>query len=306
MEILVTGGAGFIGSNIVDKLIEEGHQVIIADNLSSGKKEYINQNAEFYQLDIRDTELENVFKNHEISHVIHHAAQIDVQLSIKDPLFDAENNILGTVNLLENCRKYGAAKIIYASSAAVYGEPEYLPIDEAHPIKPMSAYGVSKYTPEHYIKMYAELYNLKYTILRYANAYGPRQEPKGEGGVISIFVDQMLKGEEPIIFGDGQQTRDFIHVYDLVKANLLALEKGDNELLNISTAERNSVNQLVDHLQQILGSELKAVYHPARDGDIKHSALANHKAKEVLDWEPEYSFIEGLKQTLEYYSEKCN
>jgi UDP-glucose 4-epimerase len=306
MQILVTGGAGFIGSNIADRLIEEGHQVVIADNLSSGKKEYINPKANFYQFDIRDAELEKVFKNHEISHVIHHAAQIDVQLSIKDPLFDAENNILGTINLLENCRKYEVEKIIYASSAAVYGEPEYLPIDEGHPIKPMSAYGISKYTPEHYIKMYAELYNLKYTILRYANAYGPRQDPKGEGGVISIFVDQMLKGEDPIIFGDGEQTRDFIHVYDLVKANLFALEKADNELLNISTAERNSVNQLVDHLQQILSSELKAVYHPARDGDIKHSALANHKAKEVLDWEPEYSFIEGLKQTLEYYSEKCN
>jgi UDP-glucose 4-epimerase len=306
MEILVTGGAGFIGSNIVDKLIEEGHQVVIVDNLSSGKKEYINQKAEFYQLDIRDAELEKVFKNHEITHVIHHAAQIDVQLSIKDPLFDAENNILGTINLLEKCRKYEAEKIIYASSAAVYGEPGYLPIDEAHPVKPMSAYGVSKYTPEHYIKMYAELYDLKYTILRYANAYGPRQDPKGEGGVVSIFVNQMLKGEEPIIFGDGAQTRDFIHVYDLVKANLLALEKGDNELVNISTAERNSVNQLVNHLQQLMDSGLKAVYHPARDGDIKHSALANQKAKDVLGWDPYYSFNEGLKQTLEYYSEKCN
>ena len=302
MEVLVTGGAGFIGSNIVDGLIEAGHQVIVVDNLSTGKKENLDEQAEFYNLDLRDQKLKEVFKENEISHVIHHAAQIDVQHSINDPLFDAQNNILGTINLLECCRAYKVKKIIYASSAAVYGEPDYLPVDEEHPIKAMSPYGISKHTPEHYIKMYNELYELKYTIFRYANVYGPRQDPKGEGGVVSIFVDKMLAEERPVIFGDGQQTRDFVHVYDIVKANLLALDNGDNILVNISTQSRDSVNDLVDHLNQILPYEIKAIYQEARKGDILHSSLANGKAKEQLGWTPGYDFKDGLEQTVGYYS----
>ena len=302
MEVLVTGGAGFIGSNIVDGLIEAGHQVIVVDNLSTGKKENLNDQAEFYNLDLGDQELKEVFRENEISHVIHHAAQIDVQHSIQDPLSDAQNNILGTINLLESCRAYNVKKIIYASSAAVYGEPDYLPVDEDHPIKAMSPYGISKHTPEHYIKIYNDLYNLKYTIFRYANVYGPRQDPKGEGGVVSIFVDKMLAEERPVIFGDGQQTRDFVHVYDIVKANLLALDNGDNILVNISTQSRDSVNDLVDHLNQILPYEIKAIYQEARKGDILHSSLANGKAKEQLGWTPGYDFKDGLKQTVGYYS----
>jgi UDP-glucose 4-epimerase len=301
MGVLVTGGAGFIGSNIVDGLIEEGHKVIIVDNLSTGKKENLNEEAEFYQLDIRDQELEKVFEENNITHVIHHAAQIDVQHSIKDPLFDAQNNILGTINVLEMAKKYEVEKIIYASSAAVYGEPDYLPVDEEHPIKAMSPYGITKHTPEHYIKMYNELYDLKYTIFRYSNVYGPRQDPKGEGGVVSIFVDKMLAEERPVIFGDGQQTRDFIHVYDIVKANLLALDKGDNILINISTESRDSVNDLVDYLNEVLPYNLEAIYEDARKGDILHSSLANSKAKELLGWTPDYDFRAGLEQTVEYY-----
>jgi UDP-glucose 4-epimerase len=302
MKVLVTGGAGFIGSNIVDELIDKGHQVTVVDNLSTGKKENLNDQAEFYQLDIRDQELGKVFKEKEITHVIHHAAQIDVQHSIKDPLFDAQNNISGTINLLECCRAYNVEKTIYASSAAVYGEPDYLPVDEKHPIKAMSPYGISKHTPEHYIKMYKELYNLKYTIFRYANVYGPRQDPKGEGGVVSIFVDKMLAEESPVIFGDGKQTRDFIHVYDIVKANLLALEKGDNILVNISTESRDSVNDLVDYLNEILPYNLETIYEEARKGDILHSSLANGKAKKLLGWTPDYELKAGLEQTVEYYS----
>jgi len=302
MEVLVTGGAGFIGSNIVDGLIKEGHKAIVVDNLSAGKKENLNEKAEFYQLDIRDQELEKVFEQHDITQIIHHAAQIDVQHSIKDPLFDAQNNILGTINVLEMAKKYEVEKIIYASSAAVYGEPDYLPVDEEHPIKAMSPYGITKHTPEHYIKMYNELYDLKYTIFRYSNVYGPRQDPKGEGGVVSIFVDKMLAEERPIIFGDGEQTRDFIHVYDIVKANLLALEKGDNILVNISTESRDSVNDLVDYLNEILPYSLEAINEEARKGDILHSSLANDKAKELLGWTPDYGLRAGLAQTVEYYS----
>jgi UDP-glucose 4-epimerase len=302
MEVLVTGGAGFIGSNIVDGLIEEDHKVIVVDNLSTGKKENLNEEAEFYQLDIRDQELEKVFEENNITHVIHHAAQIDVQHSIKDPLFDAQNNILGTINVLDMAKKYEVEKIIYASSAAVYGEPDYLPLDEEHPIKAMSPYGITKHTPEHYIKMYNELYDLKYTIFRYSNVYGPRQDPKGEGGVVSIFVDKMLAEERPIIFGDGEQTRDFIHVFDIVKANLFALEKGDNILVNISTESRDSVNDLVDYLNEILPYSLEAINEDARKGDILHSSLANGKAKELLGWTPDYDLRAGLEQTVEYYS----
>jgi UDP-glucose 4-epimerase len=302
MEVLVTGGAGFIGSNIVDRLIEKCHKTIVVDNLSTGKKENLNKEAEFYQLDIRAQELEKVFEENEISHVIHHAAQIDVQHSIKDPLFDAQNNILGTINVLEIAKEYEVEKIIYASSAAVYGEPDYLPVDEEHSIKAMSPYGITKHTPEHYIKMYSELYDLKYTIFRYSNVYGPRQDPKGEGGVVSIFVDKMLVEKRPVIFGDGQQTRDFIHVYDIVKANLLALEKGNNILVNISTESRDSVNDLVDYLNEILPYSLEAINEEARKGDILHSSLANGKAKELLDWTPDYDLRAGLEQTVEYYS----
>lgn len=302
MEVLVTGGVGFIGSNIVDGLIKEGHKAIVVDNLSTGKKENLNEEAEFYQLDIRDQELEKVFEENNITHVIHHAAQIDVQHSIKDPFFDAQNNILGTINVLEMAKEYEVEKIIYASSAAVYGEPDYLPVDEKHPIKAMSPYGITKHTPEHYIKMYSELYDLKYTIFRYSNVYGPRQDPKGEGGVVSIFVDKMLAEERPVIFGDGEQTRDFIHVYDIVKANLLALEKGDSILVNVSTESRDSVNDLVDYLNEILPYNLEAINEEARKGDILHSSLANGKAKELLGWTPDYDLRAGLEQTVEYYS----
>jgi UDP-glucose 4-epimerase len=304
MQILITGGAGFIGSNIADYLIEQGKEVIIVDNLSSGKKENINKKSKFYQLDIRDQNLEKVFQENKISHVIHHAAQIDVQQSIADPIFDAENNILGTINLLENCREYGAAKIIYASSAAVYGEPEHLPIAEEHPVKAMSPYGITKHTVEHYLKMYAELYDLKYTILRYANAYGPRQDPKGEGGVVSIFLDKLLAEEDPVIFGDGKQSRDFIHVYDLVKANYLALDKADNQLLNISTAVQNSINQLVEDLNELSSYQLEVSHKEAKYGDIRHSALDNTKAKEILGWEPQFDLKSGLKQTYDYYTKE--
>jgi UDP-glucose 4-epimerase len=304
MKILVTGGAGFIGSHIVDLLIENGYEVVIVDNLSTGKEEFINKKAIFYKKDITDDDLYEIFEKEKPDYVVHQAAQIDVQRSIDDPVFDAKVNILGTVNLLESCRKSGIKKIVYASSAAVYGNPEYLPIDEVHKINPISYYGISKHTAEHYFEVYSQLYDLKYTILRYANVYGIRQDPKGEGGVISIFIDKMLKGERPIIFGDGNQTRDFVYVKDVAKANLLALEKGDSEVVNISTNKATSINKLVELMNEIMNTSLEPIYAEPRKGDIVHSYLDNKKALEVLGWKPEYSLEDGLRETIEYYRVK--
>ncbi|MBM7622993.1 SDR family oxidoreductase [Sporohalobacter salinus] len=303
MKVLVTGGAGFIGSHIVDELIKEGADVIVVDNLSTGCLDNVNSKAKFYEIDIRDEELKGVFAEQDIDYVIHQAAQIDIQKSIQEPTFDAQNNIEGTINLLEACREYKVKKIIYASSAAVYGSPEYLGIDEEHPVKPISLYGISKHTPEHYIKTYKQLYDLDYTILRYANVYGPRQDPKGEGGVISIFVDAMLEGKKPTIFGDGQQTRDFIYVKDIAQANLAALKRADNKVLNISCHTQTSINELVTEMNQILGSNLEADYEDERPGDIRHSYLTNQKAIKQLDWQPEYDLETGLRRTLTYYQE---
>ncbi|TDX59277.1 NAD-dependent epimerase/dehydratase family protein [Orenia marismortui] len=298
--VLVTGGAGFIGSHIVDKLIARGDKVIIVDNLSTGRLEYLNPLAKFYKLDIRE-DLSEIFKKYNIDYVIHQAAQIDVQQSIKDPSFDGDVNIIGTTNLLEHCCKYNIKKIIYASTAAVYGQPKYLGVDEEHPINPISYYGISKHTPEHYIKVFSQLYGLNYTILRYSNVYGIRQGFTSEGGVISIFIDKFLSGERPIIYGDGKQTRDFIYVDDIVRANIIALEKGDNEAINISCNHQTSLNQLIMMMKSILAVDLNPIYKSAKLGDIKYNYLSNKKAKEVLGWTPNYGLSEGLEEIFAYY-----
>ena len=301
--VLVTGGAGFIGSHIVDKLVEKDYRVVVIDNFSTGQRENINQAAEVYEMDIRD-DLSALFAQHEIKYVIHQAAQIDIQKSLTEPDFDSDVNVTGTVNLLNYCVEYKVEKVVYASSAAVYGQPEYLGIDEAHPVEPISFYGVSKHTPEHYLEVFNELYGLDYTILRYANAYGIRQDPKGEGGVISIFVNDFLAQKHPTIFGDGKQTRDFVYVEDIARANLAALDNGSEEVINISCNRQTSINHLVELLNQFVESELRAVYKDEREGDIRHSYLVNDKAKEVLDWQPEYSLAAGLKKTFDYYNEE--
>lgn len=300
-RVLITGGAGFIGSNLVDRLILGGYSVSIIDNLSTGNINNINKHAKLYNMDIRDCEVSKVFEVERPQYVFHHAAQIDVQKSLKDPVFDSSVNIIGTINILENCKKYGVNKIIYASSAAVYGVPEYLPVDEKHIIRPISYYGISKHTPEHYIKVYSELYGIRHTIFRYANVYGIRQDPKGEGGVVSIFMDRLFKGIIPIIYGDGEQTRDFIYVDDIVEANIKSLSRGDNEILNISTNSPASVNELYRLMKDMLGFKYDAEYGIERSGDIKHSCLDNKRAMELLNWRPHYSLSEGLKKTIDYY-----
>lgn len=303
MKLLVTGGAGFIGSNVVDLLIKNGNDVIVVDNLSQGKRENINASARFYRCDVLDIDkLSIIFSTEQPEAVIHNAAQIDVQTSLKNPALDSEVNINGTINIMECCRRFDTKKIIYSSSAAVYGNPVYLPVDENHPVNPISFYGISKHTPEHYIKTYAEIYDVKYTIFRYANVFGIRQDPKGEGGVVSVFIDKFLNNKSPIIFGDGNQTRDFIYVKDLARANLLALNNGDNEILNISTQKPVTINYLFQVMKKIFNSKLEAVYEKERYGDIRDSNLDNGKARKILSWDNEYSLEDGLRETCEYYA----
>jgi len=301
MKVLVTGGAGFIGSHIVEHLIARGDQVVIVDNISSGRQGNIHPEATFYRCDITQPELLEVFQKEKPQVVIHQAAQVHVNTSVEDPVFDANTNIIGTIQLLEACRKTGVEKVVYASSAAVYGNPVYLPLDENHPVKPLSGYGVSKYTVEHYLSVYAHLYNLPYTILRYANVYGIRQDPRGEGGVISIFVDKVLRKETLTIFGDGEQTRDYIYVDDVARANLAAIDRGDGEVLNIGTGVRTSLNEVVKYFNEIAGFKSQVVYGPERSGDIKHSFFDHAKARQMLNWEPQTPLKDGLAITYEYY-----
>jgi UDP-glucose 4-epimerase len=301
MKVLVTGGAGFIGSHIVDQLFARGHQVVIIDNMSTGKETNLHPEAAFYRIDMENAKIQDVFEQEKPDIVIHQAAQTVVQTSVLEPVYDAHMNILGTINLLEAARLHGVKKFIYASSAAVYGDPQYVPIDEKHPVGPLSGYGISKYTPEQYLRVYEELYGLKYTILRYANVYGIRQDPKGEGGVISIFIDKAIDQNAFLIFGDGEQTRDYVYVEDVAKANVAALEAGDNEVFNIGTGIHTTLNQLVEKLQQISGYSSETIYEAERLGDIKHSYFTVEKAKTGLNWVPTISLSDGLQKTYQYY-----
>lgn len=301
MNILVTGGAGFIGSNIVDGYIESGHKVIILDNLSTGKRENLNRSAVFYEMDIRSKDIEEIFKAHSVQIITHLAAQIDVRKSVSDPHLDADVNILGGINLLTMAQKYGVQKIIYSSTGgAMYGEPRYLPADEAHPVRPMAGYGVSKHGLEHYIELFSDLYKIRYTILRYANVYGPRQDPLGEAGVIAIFTGKMLNGEAPSIFGNGEQTRDFVYVGDVVNANILALDRADGEIINIGTGAETSVKTLFKMIKEITMYGGEPRYEKERPGEVFRIYLDARKAREILQWEPRISLHEGMKQTIEF------
>ena len=301
MKSLVTGGAGFIGSNIVDRLIKDGHDVIILDNLCTGRKENINPKAKFYNLDITDSKIEEIFAENKIDVVFHLAAQIDVRKSVSNPIFDATTNIIGTINLLNMIQKYNVGKIIYSSSGgAVYGEPTKLPADETHPVRPLAPYGISKHCPEHYIEYYHDLYGLKYTILRYANVYGPRQDPLGEAGVIAIFMGRMLKGETPIIFGDGNQTRDYVFVGDVVNANISAINNGDNQIYNIGTGKETSVNKIYAVLSKLIENSPKTIYEAKRPGEVERICLNTDRAKKESFWSAEVTLEEGIKKTLEF------
>lgn len=297
MKVLVTGGCGFIGSYIVDLLIEHNHDVVVFDDLSSGSMENLNEKADLFTGDITNrTEIDAFFRMQTPDAVIHHAAQIDVQQSMKNPAYDCSVNIQGTVDLLDLSIRYGVKRFIYASSAAVYGNPEYLGIDEEHPKNPESFYGYSKLVPETYIRMMSESSGMGHAILRYANVFGPRQKSRGEGGVVAVFTERMKAKNDCIIFGDGEQTRDFVYVKDIAKANLLALESDKDFTANVSTSEATSVNRLFTLMKDVYNYEKSAVYKPAREGDIEHSWLSNNKIIAILNWKPEYSLNDGIRE----------
>jgi len=303
MKVLVTGGAGLIASHIVDRLIEAGHEVVIIDDLSTGRRENLNPRARFYQLDIRDAEgLAHVFSQERPDIVNHHAAQTDVTRSMRDPSFDAQVNILGSLNLIRCALQYGVRKIIFASTSAVYPEPEYIPADENHPIKPISAYGLSKYVVEQYLHFFYENLGLRYTAFRYGNVYGPRQDPHGESGVVAIFSEQMLTGIRPTIFGDGSKTRDYIHVDDVVAANLLAMdERGDGEVFNLGWGQEVTDFEVFDAVRKALGTEVEPLYSQKRPGELDRISLDCSKARRLLGWKPAITFAEGIPMTVEYY-----
>jgi len=302
MKILVTGGAGFIASHVVDALLEAGHDVAIVDNLSTGRRRNINPRARFYEVDIRSPELARVLAEERPEIIDHHAAQMDVRRSIVDPIYDADINVLGSLNVLELARQHGVRKVIYISSGgAVYGEPVYLPCDEDHPIDPLCPYGATKHVVEHYLFMYRQNYGLDYTVLRYGNVYGPRQDPHGEAGVVAIFTGLMLAGRQAIINGNGEQERDFVYVGDCVQANLLALNSGSGEIYNVGCGVGTTVNEIFGHLKDISGYALEPAHGPAKLGETFKIYLEVAKARREMGWEPRVTLREGLERTVDYF-----
>ncbi len=305
MKVLVTGGAGFIASHIVDRYIADGHDVAIIDDLSSGKKENINPKAILYRLDIRDEGIDEVFGKERPDIVNHHAAQMDVRRSVSDPMFDADVNISGTLNILENCVRHGVKRFIFASTGgAIYGEQDYFPADEAHPERPLSPYGISKLAVEKYLFYYKAVHGLDYIALRYSNVYGPRQNPHGEAGVVAIFTGKLLRGEQPVINGDGAQSRDFVFVDDVADANMRALESAETGVFNIGTAVETDINLLFKTLVDIAGADCKAAHGPAKEGEQLRSVIDYKRAEELLGWRPAVSFDGGLKETVKFFKEK--
>ncbi|MBI5463379.1 MAG: NAD-dependent epimerase/dehydratase family protein [Ignavibacteriales bacterium] len=305
MNILVTGGAGFIGSHVVDAYIQAGHNVVVIDDLSSGSRENLHPKATFYPLDIRDGKVEEIFRDKRIDVLNHLAAQMDVRRSVDDPSFDASVNVLGGVNLFECARKHSVKKIIFSSTGgALYGEQDEFPADEDHPTRPLSPYGITKLTTEKYLFYYGAVYNIDYVVLRYANVYGPRQNPHGEAGVVAIFCSKLLRGEQPIINGEGKQTRDYVFVGDAVRANLLALGVHGSNVFNVGTGVENDVNTVFRVLRNALNPSCKEHHGPAKLGEQLRSVVSYRRIERELGWTPTVSLEEGLQTTAEYFKTK--
>jgi len=311
MKILVSGGAGFIGSHICDLLVGQGHEVAVVDDLSTGKEINLDPKVKLYKLDIGDQKLAQVFEKEKFDLVCHQAAVTDVRKSVADPISNAQGNILAMLNLLENCRKFNVKKFVFASTGgALYGDTDQLPTKEDHPTKPISPYGINKLCGEMYLRFYNKIYGLPVTILRYSNVYGPRQDRKGEGGVVAVFIRKAMLPDqgEVVINGDGQQTRDFMFVKDVARANVQALlDKGEGfNIYNLGTGVETSVNDLFEAIVHELGAEVKKTHGPTLAGEIQRSCLDNGKIKLALGWVPKYSLEQGVQETIEYFKENYN
>ena len=305
MKMLVTGGAGFIGSHLVDRLIKQGHKVVVIDNLSTGKKENLNPKAKFYKVDIRDSQISYIFKKEKPEIVFHYAAQIEARKSVEDPVSDAKINIIGSLNILENCRKCKIKKIIFASSGGeIYGDANEIPTSETYFPSPISPYGVGKLTVEKYLDAYFKLFKIPYIALRYGNVYGPRQNPNGEAGVVAIFIIKMLKNKQPLIHGDGKQTKDYIFIDDAIDATTLSFKKDFEGILNIGTGEETSVLEIFYKIKELTHSRVKEKHIPFPICSFKRGCLSIEKAKKQLGWQPKYSLDKGLKETVNWFKEK--
>jgi len=306
-KALVTGGAGFIGSHMVDRLLELEYKVVVMDNLSTGKIKNLDSAAVFHHTDITQPAMAEIIQREQPDLVFHMAAQTSVTESTKDPIGDANANVLGTLRLLEACRRAGVDKIIYScTGGALYGDPETIPCMDDAPLVPISPYGMSKWVAEQYLDFYHRLYRLNFTSLRYGNVFGPRQDPHGEAGVVAIFSRAMLEGTQPQIYGDGAQERDFISVADVVEANLAAIERGDGKHMNIATGEATSVNRIFELLQGITGYKWDPVHAPQRAGEVYRISLDWSRASQELGWSPKVSLEEGLQKTVDYFKESMN
>jgi len=302
MKILVTGGAGFIASHITDAYVAEGHEVVVVDDLSSGVRKNVNANATFVKMDIRDPKIETLFRDERFDVLNHHAAQMDVRRSVADPQFDASVNVLGGLNLFENAQKYGVKKIIFSSTGgAIYGEQDYFPADEMHPLRPLSPYGITKLCTEKYLFYYKAVHNIDHVILRYANVYGPRQNPHGEAGVIAIFASRLVKKEQPVINGDGKQTRDYVYVGDVVRASLIALRCDGSHIYNIGTGVENDVNFLFRTLRDHLNPDCPEQHGPAKMGEQLRSVISSELILREHDWKPSMPLADGLRRTADHF-----
>ena len=307
MKVLVTGGAGFIGSHVVDRLVEEGHEVVVVDNLSIGKRKNVNRAANLYKADIQSSRLERIFRNERPNVVIHLAAQVSVRKSVEDPVFDAQVNILGTMNVVHQAVLHGARKVVFSSSGgAIYGEQEIYPAPESHPTNPLSPYGISKLCGEHYVSYFQRTSGIQTVCLRYANVYGPRQDPEGEAGVVAIFIQKVLNNEQPIINGNGRQTRDFVFVDDVVEANLAVMGQQTKGVYNVGTGVETSINELFRMVADLTGASAKEVHGPAKKGEQMRSLVDSAKIRQELGWEVKVDLAEGLKRTVGFFREEIS
>ncbi len=303
MQILVTGGAGFIGSHVVDACLAAGHRVSVVDDLSAGKRENVNPAATLHVVDLCDqAALTEVIARERPEVIYHLAARANVRESMVKPVLYAQVNIIGSLNLLEAARAHGCRKIVYASTGgAAYGEPQYLPADEDHPINPLDPYGASKHHVEHYLFIYKFNYGLDYTVLRFPNVYGPRQDPYGEAGVVAIWANLMLNGGQPVINGSGEQERDFVYVADIARANLLSIDKGGGTIINLGSGIGTPIIDVFRALREATGSTCAEAHAPAKLGEVFRIYLKSERARELLGWEPEVSLREGLARTVAHF-----